>query len=275
MWLLCAPRGKQGHLGRIELHALGEQQVGRQHPQVIIVSDGPHPELALRIGGLVGAFGAVGVDQRPFLGREAAGLLNESGRAGESGMKAHHPRQQPTGLTTLLDEEQVLAQPQLPIVPADALGCLEGEDCPQPARPHHPGLGGQATRQAVWSLEAVIEGGGAAVQHLEAAIVGGRADHLVVEPVLDQRPPEIREERPEAGWRLGQRYAVREHAVKVGVAVDETRRQHLPACTPNLVFRVSCQQRRVRGAGRDLASQNAHAPARPGWLPRLIDHEVR
>jgi len=101
-----------------------------------------------------------------------------------------------------LNELQVLAQAELAIFVADAFGGLEGEYPADAAGSHDLGLGCQTAGQRVRRLGDVVEGGHAPAQHRDQVEIGGRADHLAVQAVFDERPPEVLQERPEPGRRV-------------------------------------------------------------------------
>ena len=121
-----------------------------------------------------------------------------------------------------------------------------------PRRRDDLGLGGQAAGERVRRLGDVVEAGRAPAQHLGQVQVGRGADHLVVEPVFHQRPPEIGQERPETGRGPVQRDAVGEDAVQVGVRIHEAGREGLAGRVDDLILRVRLAQLGVGRDGDDL-----------------------
>jgi hypothetical protein len=136
------------------------------------------------------------------------------------------------------DECQVLLQSSLAVLRTQPLGRLKRKDAPDAAFPHNLGLSGKAAGDGIRPLGAVVKTGDAAAQHVGQVEVSRGTDHLVVEPVFHQRPPEIDKEGPEAGRRFVEGDAVGQHAVEMRMGVHKAGRKRLPPRIPDVISRI-------------------------------------
>ena len=113
-----------------------------------------------------------------------------------------------------------------------------------PRSTHDLGLGSEAAGQGIGRFGAVIDGRHAAAQHLEQDGVGRRADQLVVQAILHQWPPEILQERPEAGGRLVKRQAMGQQPIEMRVRVDKAGRERTAGRVDDFVAGKAAAQRR-------------------------------
>ncbi len=123
-----------------------------------------------------------------------------------------------------LNKLHVLAQAQLAILFAHALGGFEAQHAAQSPLLHNLGLHEQTTRNRIRRFEAIEECGHATANHVVAREIHRGAQHVVVEPIFDTPPPELIQKRPEVGGRIVCGNAMRQHAIAMPMRVHKAGR---------------------------------------------------
>ncbi len=240
-----------------------------QDPQMVIVGHGAPAKLGQAVLRLVGPLGQVHVHHCLPLGGQGKGAPDKGFRAGKGGMEADQARDQVVPRQAGVVELGVLAQAQFAVIVADPLGRLEGQHAAQPPAAHHLGLDLQRAGQGIGRFQAVVKGGHAGADHLQAGPVGGGRDQLVAELVLDEGPPELLQEGPESGRRPVQGDAVGQHAVHVVVGVGKGGGDDTVAGVDDLRLGIARAQLAVRAGVQDLPPGDGQAVARLGRLGRV------
>ena len=96
----------------------------------------------------------------------------------------------------------------------------------------------------------------------------------MIQAILYQRPPEIFQERPEAGRRLVERQAVGQQAVEMRVRVDKAGRERAAGRVDDFVSEEASAQLVVGGDRVDHVAVHAHAPLLARRLAGVVDQEV-